>query len=185
MAAVHERKFRGRKVVGFMSDRIFARLAQLIDEYDVDSVIEIGAFVGLSTCWFAERVDSVITVDMFNAKALKDRTLDPYVQDHHRSAYHNQYPTFLANTLAYPNIRSIKMWSVDAARLPVEADMVYIDGSHSYEEALADIRAWRPHARRVLCGDDNWDKPHMGVKQALAEEGIRDSGERTWWVATS
>lgn len=181
----HIQTFRGRKVVGFIQEPQFERLAWIIDEYQVDSVIEVGSFVGLSTCFFAERVGSVVAVDTFNAASAADPTLDPFVRSYHRDAYRNQYFTFLQNTIAYPNIRGIRLPSLEAAKLDIEADMVYIDASHTYEAAKADIEAWLPHARKVIAGDDNLDtskkRSHYGVQRAMAELGIPDSGERTWW----
>ena len=45
-------------------------------------------------------------------------------------------------------------------------DMVFIDASHEYEDVKADIEAWRPKARRLICGHDyNWP----GVKRAVDE----------------
>lgn len=161
-----------------MSDGSRRRLASLIREHQVTSVIEVGSFVGLSACFFAERVDDVVCVDTFDA--VHEPTFNPVGM--HRVT--DQYQEFLRNTLAYPNIRSIALPSLEAARLPLEADLVYIDAAHTFEAVVADIEAWTPHARKVICGDDNRD-PRFGVTEAITSLGIPDSGERIWWQSLS
>lgn len=65
----------------------------------------------------------------------------------------------------------------------VEADVVYIDGSHVYEDVIADLttaRALFPDA--VLCGDDwNWPGVHHAVGYVATNRGdtIETAGN-TW-----
>ncbi len=175
---VHTAFHEGRTVVGYVSEQSRFRLDQLIDEYDIRSVIEVGTFVGLSACFFAERVDQVVCVDTFDA--VNSATFNP-VGVH---IIENQYRTFLENTVAYPNIRHIVAPSLTAATLPFTADMVYLDADHTSDAVIADIEAWTPHARKVVCGDDNGD-PRFGVTEALTSLRIPDSGERIWWQPLS
>ncbi len=175
---IHTDTHRGRTVVGYMSEQSQWRLDQLITEYDVRSVVEVGTFVGLSACFFAERVGQVVCVDTFDAT--NSATFNP-VGVH---IIEDQYRTFLENTVAYPNIRHIVLPSLEAATLPLSADMVYIDADHTTEAVVADIEAWIPHARQVICGDDNGDE-RFGVSQALTSLRIPDSGERIWWQSLS
>ena len=175
---VHTATHQDRTVVGYMSEGSRFRLDRLIVEYEVRSVIEVGTFVGMSACFFAERVDQVVCVDTFDA--VGSATFNP-VGVH---VIADQYRTFLANTVAYPNIRHIVLPSLVAAALPgLVADMVYIDADHTYEATVADIVAWRPHARKLMTGDDNGDR-RFGVSEAIASLGIVDSGERIWWQST-
>ena len=75
-----------------------------------------------------------------------------------------------------------------AALVPGPVDMVFIDGDHSYEAVRADIAAWRPLARRMLCGHDlhaSGAKP--GVRQAVEEafgDGARVVPGTSIWVAS-
>lgn len=61
---------------------------------------------------------------------------------------------------------------------PVCADLVYIDASHTFEDALADIEMWWPVVRSggILAGDD-FDNEHAGVREAVKlfaeREGLR------------
>jgi cephalosporin hydroxylase len=165
-------------VVGYMSEHSRSRLHRLIHAYDINSVIEVGSFVGLSACFFAERVGSVLCIDTFDAA--NTETMNP-VGVH---VVENQYRTFLDNTQDYPNIRHMVADSLTAAGLPFYADMVYLDGDHTHDAVVADIEAWKPHARKVLCGDDAND-PRFGVSAALETLDMPDYGERIWWQSSS
>lgn len=170
----------GRVVYGYLTDGMRRQFTELIDRFQVRSVIEVGSFVGLTACWFAERVESVVTIDTFDIASCFPEMLDQMPREHYEAAQ-NQYFTFLENTVAYPNIRGIKLPSLEAARLPIEADLVYIDANHNYEPARADYEAWLPHARKVICGDDNTRQwPSI---QRLAREVGADTTGRIWWKA--
>lgn len=45
-------------------------------------------------------------------------------------------------------------------------DLVWVDGNHSYEGVLGDLKHWDPLAHRMICGHD-YSLP--GVKQAVDE----------------
>jgi hypothetical protein len=45
--------------------------------------------------------------------------------------------------------------------------MVFIDGDHSYEALMADLEAWTPRAKKLVCGHDLDDPLYPGVRQAL------------------
>lgn len=47
-----------------------------------------------------------------------------------------------------------------------EIDMVFIDGSHTYDNAKADIQRWLPKCRKLLCGHDY----HQAFIPRIAEE---------------
>jgi predicted O-methyltransferase YrrM len=168
-------EFNGRKVVGFMSQGIFDRLDQLVTDHQVKTVVELGSFVGLSTCFLAERVERVITVDNFNVRAQDYKN---YLRPIHEHAADDQYAEFLRNTLSYPNITGLRMDFLEAARLGFEADMVYIDGVQSYPAFKAIVEAWLPLARKVIAGDDTQSKI---VRRVAEEIGAEPITERTWW----
>ena len=173
-----EREHRGRMVVGWMHDHMRETLQTLIDRYQVKSVIEVGSFLGLSACWFAERVDEVVCVDIFE-KDMMGSVMKDAMAIAPAGSVENMYDLFLENTKAYPNITSHKMPSLEAAKLDLEADLVYIDADHTYEGVTADIKAWESHARKVVCGDDN-TPAWPSVQQAAREYGA-NVDERIWW----
>lgn len=172
-------EFNGRKVVGWMPPNVRTSLQSLIDEFQVESVIEVGSFLGLSACWFAERVGSVVCVDHFAYKGTHwntdiNRAFGYEVTD-------DQYTLFLNATSGFDNISHYKMPSLKAAELDLEADLVYVDAGHEYADVQADVEAWTPHARKVICGDDNTTQwPSVG--QYAEEIGANVEG-RVWWKA--
>jgi predicted O-methyltransferase YrrM len=172
---LNRRTHRGRVVVGWFPDNARTTMQMLIDRYDVKTVIEIGSFVGLSACFFAERVDTVTCVDRF------DRNVSRFATDVMGLEPADQHTLFKQNTAAYPNITSIKADSLQAAeQADLVADLVFIDAGHEYEEVKADVEAWRPHATKVICGDDN--QPNWPSVQKYAREIGADTTERVWWL---
>lgn len=168
-------EFRGRQVVGFMTESTLARLDWIISTYNVETVVELGAFVGLSTCFFAERVEHVWTVDHFNVES---QEYPRYLRPIHEPAAADQYAEFLRNTLAYRNITGIRMSFDEALALPLEADLVYIDAAQPYAKFKATVDGWMPRARKVIAGDDT---QAAGVRRTVKGLGVEVT-ERTWWL---
>jgi hypothetical protein len=74
----------------------------------------------------------------------------------------------------------VRMESVTASGVLAPADMVFIDAGHEYEEVRADILAWKPKARKLLCGHDY---PFPQVKRAVHEllgAAVRNPTARIW-----
>ena len=68
------------------------------------------------------------------------------------------------------NLVTVQWWSPAAAARVPDVDMTFIDGDHSYESAMADIAAWLPKTRRLICGHDYSDlEGFPGAKQAVDE----------------
>lgn len=170
---------------GWATTETYNRLWWLIHEYDVRSVIEVGSFVGMTAVWLSDmtQVELVYCVDTFDKPNHHREPIGRYLR-HPGGEYwkDSQYKEFLRNTLPYVNVHHLKMPSLEAAELDVSADLVYIDADHSYEAVKADIEAWRPHARKVICGDDN-NRSKYGVARAVEELGIPNRDERIWWDA--
>lgn len=59
-------------------------------------------------------------------------------------------------------------------------DMVFVDGGHGYEEVRADIRAWLPKTKRLICGHDFFDPR---VRKAVYDElGNVESAAGSIWA---
>ena len=99
--------------------------------------------------------------------------------------YFNTQAEFMANVGHFPNLRVHRSMSHDFATSvdsPVEVDMVFIDGGHSRDVALQDMRDWWPRCRKVFCGHDAWME---GVKEALNEfsrDGWRMAVGEIWTI---
>lgn len=92
---------------------------------------------------------------------------------------------FMQNVGDFRNLRMIERDSLAAASMFAdgELDMVFIDAGHTYEEVSADIRAWRPKARRLICGHDYAPVDWPGVVRAVHERLIAPDGVdfTIWW----
>lgn len=153
-----------------------AILSDLIDRFDVRTVIEVGCFVGKATVWFADRVDRVVAVDTFDAAT----SCAGYLRGVEVTAAQDQLGNFRRNIAGRSNVMTVVAPSIVAAESGLTADLVYLDADHSYEAVAADIAAWAPRARVVLCGDDytrNWP----GVRRAVDEMGGANTAGRVWW----
>lgn len=127
------------------------------------TVAEIGCYKGRSTHALLSAGAHVIAVDHFRGS--KD-------EPEHAIAAENDgiYRDFERNVGHFPNLSIMRMASLEAAAMFGDGvfDMVFIDASHKYEDVKADILAWGPKARRLLCGHDycaSWP----GVMQAVRE----------------
>ena len=115
------------------------------------SVVEIGSWKGLSThALLTGCPGPVFAVDHFKGNPNE-------LNSHHREALeHDIFPIFWTNVGHYRNLVVLRMDSIEASRYFAKrsVDMVFIDGCHTPEAVKADVLAWYPVARRLLCGHD-------------------------------
>jgi cephalosporin hydroxylase len=146
--------------------------AELIERLAPRLIIEVGSWKGASAIHMAgvcKRLGldtTILCVDTWlGAVEFWDDQQDQerYQSLRLRHGYPQVYYTFLANVvraghqdtiIPFPQTSQIAArW---LARRGVQADMIYIDASHDYDDVLADLHAYwplvRPHG--VLCGDD-------------------------------
>ncbi len=75
--------------------------------------------------------------------------------------------------------------SVWAPVFPLWADLIFLDGDHSYKEVRRDIELWYPKVRPggILCGHD-YERQFPGLKQAVNElvPQVQCRGISIWWV---
>jgi hypothetical protein len=68
--------------------------------------------------------------------------------------------------------------SWNSSLVPGPVDMVWIDAGHTYDAVLADIRAWKGRATKILCGHD-YDIPDVARAVQEVLPGVRSEG-RIW-----
>lgn len=149
----------GMHIWGWMSPAelrwLMAQAAQM------KSVVEIGSLHGRSA--FA----------LLTACPGPVYCIDPWDDEHDLS-----YGSFMGNCGHFPNLVAIRGRSLEVVtRLPIAEragdgfDMVFIDGDHEYESVIADIRAWLPYTRKLICGHDyqNDGGGFPGVAKAVHE----------------
>lgn len=158
-------------------------LKKLIKDQDIKTVIEIGCFLGKSTKFFVEQGCKVVSIDTFKGaedinKSGVVRGLLPSLEEQFR---------FNLKALGIEDkVNVTAMSSADAYSLRnklgiFKADMVFVDGSHKYEDVKLDIELWLNLADKVICGDDY--SPHYpGVRQAV-DELLPDANKehRVWY----
>lgn len=128
----------------------------------VNSVAEIGCWKGRSTYVLAAGCGGqVYAVDHFTGTpgdAQHDFLL--------RRSGGSTYEEFMARLGGFSNVTVVKEDSFEAAKSVPDCDMVFIDGGHSYDRVLADLKAWAPKAKRLLSGHDY---SYPDVKRAVDE----------------
>lgn len=151
-----------QRAFGFLYYEEIGFLAELADMLPPSpTIVNIGAGVGTSALTFLEaRPDAtVITVDI-NKKARGEGALENEENALKQAG--------LYQTDRYKQVHGDS--KEVGATWDGEVDMVFVDGEHSYENCLGDIKAWFPHVKEdgVLALHD-YALPWPQVRQAVDE----------------
>lgn len=141
-------------------------------------IVELGSFLGRTTIALARSTPGeVYAIDDFRGVSSVHLTGTGLEKKQIEDIQSNLFAYFRQNTASIPNIKVIQTDHADTGKLPVEwvrglpeekPDMVFIDGSHEYEDVKRDIMVWRERLMPggLLCGHDlDWP----GVRQAIDE----------------
>jgi predicted O-methyltransferase YrrM len=145
------------KIEGWMSKEELNWLYKVAK--DMKDVVEIGSWKGRSTHALLTACKGIVTaIDTF--KGSPGETAHKGVK--------NLYKDFMKNVGKFKNLKVMKMDSIKASKkFKGKADMVFLDGAHTYEAVKADIEAWLPKAGKLICGHDfQWS----GVQKAVTEK---------------
>ena len=149
------------KISGWMGDNELQWLFRKAQE--MDSIVEVGSWQGRSTHALCSGCPgTVYAIDHFKGSPSEIDTV------HVLAKTVNIRELFDRNVGHFENLRTLQM---DSAAAAVEfandsIDMVFIDGDHAYEPVKADLLAWLPKCRYLICGHD---RTQDGVPQALQE----------------
>jgi hypothetical protein len=163
-------------VDGWMSEVELQWLADQAQTHHV--IVELGSYLGRSTSALAANCSgTVYALDDWNG--LRD-TMDQYGNPWHNPAPDALYKSFLRNTRAFTNIVPIKCSHESPTETPTP-NMVFIDGSHEYEDVRRDILYWKSKVALggMLCGHDYDPFAWPGVCRAVDEifpQGVRVCG---------
>lgn len=147
------------KIDGWMSD---VELRWLYDTAKrMSSVFEVGAYLGKSTHALLSGCPGVVCV------------VDGWRGIAGVAGSENSYDGFMKNVGHFKNLMVLKMESLAASAVVNPHDMVFIDADHKYKNVYADISAWKPKARKIICGHD-YDIPDVqrAVWELLGDVGI-------------
>jgi len=136
-------------------------------------IVEVGSYLGRSTVVLGRSTPGEVwAFDDF--KGVRDTV---FTNNNNVPILSDTFPEFKKNVSNLPNVKWIKADHSDYAAVPIEwlrgapdkkPDMVFIDGSHEYQDVKRDIIAWKERLAPggLLCGHDS-DWP--GVRQAINE----------------
>jgi len=147
---------------------------------EMETICEIGSWKGRSTHALCSGVKGhVYAVDHFKGSVGED-------EQHAEAKDGDIKAQFMQNVgKRFANVSLVTMPSLDYAKVWEGSeqgfDMVFLDGGHTYEEMLADIKAWRPLAKKIFSGHDYNTFP--GVTRAVNELiGNVKTIESIWYV---
>jgi hypothetical protein len=142
------------------------------------SVVEVGSWLGRSTYALLSGCHGTVTsVDHFKGSPSELNTT------HRQAKTEDIHAGFLSNVGHFPNLEVLKMDSLEAADLfkDKSIEMVFLDGDHTPEAALADLKAWLPKCSKLFCGHD---RNFEGISGALKSMGLKwkEGPGSLWYV---
>ncbi|MBS0205275.1 MAG: class I SAM-dependent methyltransferase [Planctomycetes bacterium] len=164
--ACRVRRFEG-KPVSWFGDEIHFFIRELC-ELPLDArMVEIGSHVG-GSAWYGGRHVQSLDGEYWCIDTWESSETCPNSDQVFDSFQLNMRESGLEGF-----VKPLRMKSVDAARLFDDGslDCVFIDGDHSYENVIEDIRAWHPKLKPggVMLGHDYSEQHWPGVCQAVNE----------------
>lgn len=153
------------KIHGWMGDEELRWLYEQAQQ--MRNVLEVGSWRGRSThALLSGCKGEVYAVDHFKGSEneRKSTHADALTQD--------IYSQFIQNVGHFPNLRVLRMDSLDAAAMLRENlglqcfDMIFIDANHQLEPFMRDVQAWLPLCKKLFCGHDTQE---AGVSEGLAK----------------
>jgi hypothetical protein len=146
-------------------DRIPGYMSRIECEWLADcasravSWTELGAYCGRS----------MLCVGLHLPKGASLRVVDCYLGTIARAGQ-TLFTTFIELQQKRPDLEIVLAYtdSAKAATVLPDCDVVFVDAGHTYQNVVADIKAWRPKCRQ-LCGHDLNEKEWPQVARAVRE----------------
>lgn len=185
------------KLWGWNGDRVI--FPTLVHEIKPKLVIEVGSWMGLSAVNLASSLkrsglqdSALICIDTWLGS--EEHWRDPKLREH--MELENGYPTFykrflsnIVKTECADMVVPLPMPSQIAAKylkaFNLQADLIYIDGSHEEKDVYDDLLAYWPLLSQggVIFGDDwTWSSVSNAVKAFCANEGAPYKVHEINWV---
>jgi predicted O-methyltransferase YrrM len=175
-----------KRVPGWNSqNKIFDRL---VNETRPSVIIEVGTWLGASAIHMATAARNagvsctIYCVDTWlGAEEFWTRFADtPERNLALKNGYPSVYYKFLSNVVEHgsqdtivPIPNTSHIGSIILKHMRVQADLIYVDGSHEYEDVKSDIKDYMPLLRKggVMFGDDmTWKSVREAVDHSLGKK---------------
>jgi len=164
------------QIPGWMSEEELKWLYNKASKFQ--SIVEIGSWAGRSTYSLLSGCPGTVTaIDHFLGTPSELETT------HAEAKISDVYDAFMSNVGHFSNLEVLKMDSTSASEQFVDksVEMIFIDGDHTYDAVLADLKVWVPKCSRFLCGHD---RDFTAVEQALKDFGIvyKEGPGSIWYI---
>lgn len=165
-------------------------IVELIVRRNLKTMVEIGVY-RQSFCkqvlrTVGDRLDCYWLVDPWSMEHCTDGSGRWFTQDQ----WENEYINACRLMFTYGCVKILRMTSLKAASLfeYKSIDLVYIDGSHKFEDVIADIEAWIPKisAGGCIAGHDygnGWPDVVNAVRNKFSRNQIQLHRGTVWSVA--
>jgi len=179
-------------IKGFLSHEEGLFLFRLAKEYCLNGVaVEIGSYCGKSACYIGqackENNTHLVTIDHHRGseeQQLGQEYFDPEEFDYKKNRV-DTLPTLLKNISKFNldnSIRALVSDSASAAKsLEDDLDIVFIDGSHTFESARLDYASWKGKIRKggILAIHDIYDTEADGgqAPKEIYEKALNENFE--------
>lgn len=175
-----------------------SQLSEIFSKNDIRVVLEVGSWIGGgSTKYMGE----LLKQKKGTQKKGKQKKFLLYAVDHWLGSSTQQpnevhwqsvldcvYQQFLSNMIHWKLTDVVipcRMKSQEAAAsLNVVPDLIYIDGEHTTEAVIEDLKLWYPFVknRGILCGDDwIWDSVRIAVTIFATENNLDIEASGNFW----
>lgn len=141
-------------------------LQEVFKKYKIKTAVEIGSWLGLSSSFIAKNVDKLYCVDIWEVQQEQAKFPD---WNAFNGKLYNQFLSNMIHLGLTDKVVPIKRPSEQAVLdFNEKVDMVFIDGSHSYENVKHDILSWsqKLNENGILCGDD-WGVPVSDISEGV------------------
>lgn len=136
-------------------------------------IYEIGSYLGRSTVALLESGSPVYAVDDFYGSR------DEHIPDEERKTI---FQRFMENTNGYDNLFTLKI-NHDQFTPMNHADMVFIDGDHTYESVIRDIMKFKSFKNILICGHDyEWWPPVREAVNWTFGKRVSLVGNNLWYI---
>ena len=163
------------KIKGFLEhEEGIALYESCKNSFKNGNCVEIGSYCGKSACYIGlackEVGSKLFSIDHHKGseeQQFGEEYFDEEIYDFSKKQV-NTLPIFLKNIKKFnleDHIEPLVMTSIDASfQVPDDLDLIFIDGSHTFESARSDYMHWRPKLRTggILAIHDIYDTEEEG-----------------------